>query len=502
MDSNKLIAYNSIVIFIRLCVVSVVSLACSRFVLDALGASDYGLYNVVGGIVTLLNVVNSSMMSTTYRFIAFELGKKENSLLNKVFNTCFSIHACFSILIIIFGIIIGDWYIENHLNVEVGKVADALFIFHISLATAAVNTLLVPFQGTLVAYERFSAIAIIDILVNLFKFLAIVALIYSEGNRLRIYSVIMLLCILLNSGGYFLYCWKKYRDVVKVTFSADMAVLKDMLSFALWTLFGACANISKVQGCAIIINLFFGTLVNAAFAIANQVESFILLFARSLNNAAIPQITKSFSVGDKQRSIVLTSYISKYTFILMCLVAFPVMLEMDFLLGLWLKDVPQGTSTFCRLIVLGGLLDCLGAGIPALVNATGKIRNYQIILHCFTLLGLPISYVLYKIGYGQYTISVVYCIIIGTSAILRLYLLKRLYRIDISIILRKSYTKIFYMFLPLFAFYMFYDTSSTTFFGHVFGGILAEIFLVAIIIFIGMETNERKMVRLWLTKRQ
>ena len=491
MNANKKIAFNSLIIFIRLCIVSVISLVCSRIVLDALGASDYGLYNVVGGIVTLLNVVNSSMMSTTYRFIAFELGRKHEGRLNRVFNNSFLIHAAFSFFIVLLGLTIGDWYIVHYLNVPSGKIDDALFVFHVSLATAAINTILVPFQGTLVAYERFSAIALIDIVTNILKIVAILLLIYHVGDRLRTYSIIMFFSLLLNSGGYFAYCLKRYAAAVTPHFSFDKTIMKEMLGFAFWTLFGACANIGKVQGSAVIINYFFGTIVNSAFAIANQVENFILMFARTLNNAAIPQITKSYGGGDQRRSIILTSYISKYTYMLMCLVAFPTILEMDFLLGLWLKEVPAGTTVFCQLIILGGLLDCLGAGIPALVNATGTIRNYQVILHTFTLTGLPIAFILYQLGFNQYTISVVYCVIIALCSLLRLILLKTIYHLDISIIIKISYIKIIYISAPLVFFYLLYNPVSRSVFGHVSGLLLSELFLLFVMAAFGMDNVER-----------
>ena len=500
MNANKRIAVNSVVIFIRLCIVSLVSLICSRVVLDALGESDYGLYNVVGGIVTLLNVINTSMVSTTYRFIAFELGRKADGELNKVFSTSFTIHAFFSLFIIVAGLTLGDWYIYNYLNVAEGKLGDALFVFHISLATTAISTLLVPFQGTLVAYERFSVIAVVDILSNVAKLAAILLLIYGDGNRLRTYSIIIFACSVLGSAAYYVYCHFSFRRVISLRLRIDKPKLKEMADFAVWTLFGACASMGKVQGSALIINLFFGTVVNAAFAVANQVENFILMFARTLNNAAIPQITKSFSGGDSNRSILLTSYISKYTFILMCMVAFPTMLEMEFLLGLWLKKIPEGAPTFCRLIILGGLLDCLGAGIPALVNATGKIRNYQIIVHTYTLLGLPIAFVLYMMGSSPYAISVVYCVIIGTCSVVRLYLLRRIYNFDISVILQKSYIRIFYISIPLLVFYLLYSPDKFSFAGHVAGFASSEVFLLAIVAILGLDSVERTKVRQYLSR--
>ena len=493
MNANKKIAINSIIIFIRLCVVSLVGIIASRYVLDALGASDYGLYNVVGGIVTLLNVFNTAMLSTTYRYLAFEIGKKEKGEPNKIFSTSFFIHCGFALLILIFGIIIGDWYIDNYLNVDAVKIDDAHFVFHISILTTVVSTLLVPYQGLLVAYEKFSINAIIDIVSNIIRFVAIITFIYSDADRIRIYSLIMFGFTFLSSVLYLLYCLKNYLNIVKIQIIKESKLYKEMVSYAFWTLFGAVAIIGKDQGSKILINFFFGTIVNAAYAVANQVESFILLFARSLSNAAIPQITKNYSGGNEGRSIKLTSYISKYTFLLMSIVAFPVILEMNFLLGLWLKEVPEGTSVFCRLIVLNGLLGCLGEGIPALVNATGNIKTYQIIFQGCNFLGLPIAFMFFYLGYSQYSILVVYCIVTVICAIVRLFLLKWIFKFDIRLFITTSYIKIFVVSIPLIAFFYFY-TPGVTVIESIKGIILSESYLFAVILLLGSDKSERNIL--------
>ena len=268
-----------------------------------------------------------------------------------------------------------------------------------------------------------------------------------------------------------------------------------MLSFAWWTLFGAVAIIGKAQGSKILINFFFGTIVNAAYAVASQIESFVLTFARSLSNAAVPQITKNFSGGNSGRSILLTSYISKYTFILMSFIAFPLMLEMDFLLDLWLIDVPEGASIFCKLMVLNCLISCLGEGIPALVNATGNIKVYQIVYQTVNFLGLPIAFIVFKLGYSQYSILIVYCLITFLCAFVRLFLLKRIFKFDISLLIKTSYLRIFIISLPLIAYYCLYSNNSTSWIYHLGGIVFSITFLVAVILIIGLDSKERSMVK-------
>lgn len=500
MNDNKKIAFNSIIIYVRLCVVSLISIILSRVVLDALGASDYGLYNVVGGIVLLLNVVNSSMTSTTYRYLAFEIGKKENGNPNKIFNTSFLIHIGFAAAILLIGEPIGEWYILNYLNVSPESIPDAQFVFRLSILAAAANTIFVPNQGLLVAYEKFTATAMIDIVSNLLKLGLILLFIYSDTNRIRLYGVIMLAYTLFNCLSYYLYCRRNHCDVIRFHLNKDKALYKEMVSFSGWTMFGAFANVGKSQGCAIIINFFFGTLVNAAYAIAHQVETFIMMFARSLGSAAVPQTTKSFSAGDIQRSITLTSHISKYTFILMALISFPVMLEIDFLLGLWLKEVPEGASEFCRLIILGNLLGCLGEGIPNLINACGKIKAYQVVVHTVLISGLPISFMLYKMGYNPYTISVVYCAINFLNSFVKLFMLRRVVEFNVWSFMKISHMRIFAISIPLTLFYLFYP-QMTSLSAHVIGLFSSLLFYVLVLVICGLDNEERTKVKLFIGKK-
>ncbi len=495
MNSNSKIAINSVIIFVRLCVVTIVSVFASRMVLDALGASDFGLYNVIGGIVAVLNIVNASMTSTTYRYVAFELGKGRDGEPNKVFNSSFLIHAVFALCILVFGLIIGLWYVNNKLNVPIESLPDARFVLVISIVTASISTLFIPHQGLLVAYEKFSYIAIVDIFSQLFRLAAIYFLLYDSSNHIRTYSIIMMAFSLLHGGLFFCYCLKTYWRIVRFKLYYQWRTYKEMLSFAIWTLFGGVANIGKVQGAALIVNYFFGTVVNAAYAVGNQVAGFVQTFAGSLSTAAIPQITKNYSRGNMSRSMSLTSYISKYTFILMLLVAFPVLLDMDFLLSVWLTEVPEGSTIFCKLIVLDGLLGCLGAGIPSMVNAIGNIKVYQIVIYTFTILGLPIAFILYRYGGAPYYISAVFCIITLVACILKIVLLNKYYKIDVRPLFKISYLRMGLISIPLLVYYYFYDASNYSYVGHFVGLAFSELFLVIVLLLVGLEHREREMVR-------
>lgn len=494
MNENKKIAVNSIILFGRLCVVSIISLVGSRVVLQALGVSDFGLYNVVGGIVALLNIFNTAMVSTTYRYIAFELGRGDQGDTNKVFNTSLAIHAGFAAVILVLGLSIGLLYVNNFLNVALEKLGDARFVFFISIVTTMISTLFVPYHGLLVAYERFHVPAIIDVIANLVRLGLLFVLLHYGGNRIRLYSLIMLSFIVLQSLLVYLYSYKNFKDVIAFKIQRDGKLYKEMFGFSGWILFGATASVGKTQGSAIIINYFFGTIVNGAYAVATQVEHFIQLFARSLSNAAIPQITKSFSSGDLSRSTFLASYISKYTFVLMSLVAFPVLMEMDFLLELWLKEVPEGATIFCRLIVLGALLSSVGEGIPALVQASGRVKYFQLTMSTISLMGLPCSILFFFFGYAPYTILVIYCVISVLAAIIRLYLLKRILNIDVLFFVKTSYLRVIYISIPLGFIYFFYNSNNFTFWQHILGILILEVLLIVDIVLLGMDNNERTLL--------
>lgn len=500
MNNNEKIAFNSIIIYIRLIVVSLISVILSRVLLEALGASDFGLYNVVGGIVLLLGVVNTSMTSTTYRYLAYEIGKKQSGNPNKIYNASVTIHLMFAILIILLGLPIGEFYISHYLNVPAESISDAHFVFRLSILSAAISTIFIPNQGLLVAYEKFTITACIDIVANILKLILIISLIHLDVNRIRLYSMIMLLFTTFNCSMYYLYCNKNYKNIIRINLCKDKSLYKEMISFSGWTLFGAAANVGKTQGSAMILNYFFGTIVNAGYAIAGQIESLVMMFARSLGSAAVPQTTKSYSAGDTQRAVMLTSRISKYTFVLMGLISFPLMKEMDFILSLWLKDVPDTASIFCKLIILGNLIGCLGEGIPNLINACGKIKAYQVVVHTILLLGIPISIICCKLGAEAYNILVVFCIINFMNSFVKLAMLHRVIKFSISDFMKVSHLKILLMSIPLFLYYWFVPIPSSMA-GHIFSFVCAFVFYILILFTLGLDQIEKEKIKCFFVNK-
>jgi len=427
LNENFLIFKNSGILFLRLLVTSIIGLFTSRFVIQSLGASDFGLYNVVGGLVIIIAFLNTVMTSTTYRFIAFEMGRNNKEGVNKVFNISLIIHICLALLVLILTETAGIYYVKNYLKINPGKLNDAIFVLRFSTYATIFSILSIPYQGLVTAQEKFATQAVIELVKSILVFLVAFALVYYIGNKLKFYAYLIAVVNLVPTLLFLYYCRRKYSEIVKWNFQRWGPKYKEMLSFSGWITLGAAASVGQTSGSALIINTFFGTVLNATFGIANQVNSIVLVFARNLGQAAIPQITKSFSSGNLERTISLSAYISKYTFFLMLLPALPILLETDYLLNLWLGELPPYTGIFCQLMIINALIGGLGGGLPAVIQATGKIKYFQIILSATALLSLPIAYFLFKVGCPPFSILVAFIITALINVVSWQVLLKKNY---------------------------------------------------------------------------
>lgn len=493
MADNKVIIKNSFILYFKLLVVSILGLFSSRFIIQALGSSDFGLYTVVGSIVFMMAFLNNIMVTTTYRFIAFELGKDDVASVNRVFNVSLVIHIVLAVLVLIVAETAGVYYIDHYLKVESNKLDDALFVFRLSVFSTIISILSVPYQGLLIAKEKFTISSIIEIIRSFLALGVVLLVLFYSGDKLRLYSVLISLVSILPPVLFYLYARKLYSNVISWNFQAERSKYKEMGSFSGWIMFGAAASASEIQGSILLINIFFGTIINASYGIASQVNNMVKMFAQSLNQTVIPQITKSYSGGDTARTMDLVIFTSKYSFFLILFPSLPILLETDFLLKLWLGIVPIYTSFFVQLFVLNAVITTMNAGIPAIIQATGKIKYFQIILSCLALLGLPVSYLLFKLGYPPHALSVVYLVITVLDFIIVQFLLKRIINFNILDFFQKVYLKMFFVCLvlsPLFLFELVIPSSFMRFFCITF---ISCIWLLAAIYFIGMDKNEKEM---------
>lgn len=412
ISSNKRIAKNTIALYIRLIVTIIVNFVAARLVLDALGASDFGLYNVVGGVVAMLNVLGISMVSTSYRYIAVEIGKGNEGDPNKVYNTVLVVHIILAVFVLIIGETLGVYYVNNYLNVALDKIADSLFVLHFSLITCAISIITVPVNGLLIAREKFIFTSIVDAFYYVIKLGCVIGLLYIDSEKLRYYAIMMAVCQLIVPLVFQLYCRKHDAKVVKWNFNRNWSDYKDVLSFAFWILIGALSSIAKNQGAALVINFFFGTVINASFAIAGQINSATSQFTSTLRQAVVPQIMKGHTSGEESRSIDLVYRVSRYSYMLMLIPAVAIIICVDGILKLWLGNVLEYTDSFVVLMLINGMIVNLCAGFDALIQASGKIRNNQIGFSLINLSLIPIIFVLYKLGFPPY-VNVVTMIVLS-----------------------------------------------------------------------------------------
>jgi len=495
MSDNRRIAKNSLFLYIKLITTTIVGLLSARIVLQNLGASDFGLYSVVGGIVVMINLFNTAMTSASYRFITFEIGKGDVSGANKVFNISLIIHACLAMLVVLLAETFGTYYIYHYLNVEAGRISDAVFVFRLSVVATVFSILSIPFQGLVTANENFFVRSLLEVTNALLRLAAAVMLIWYGANQLRLYAVLIMLATAITAILYMAYCRRKYRPIVAWNFQTDRAKYWEMVGFSGWVILGATATIGKVQGAALIINFFFGTVLNAGFGIANRANHFVLLFSHNLAQAAVPQIVKSYSSGNIDRTMQLVCYMPKYTFFLMLLPAVPILLETEYLLDLWLDKVPEQTTLFCQLIIMGAVIDCLNTGIQAAVEATGKIKYFHICRSTILLSGLPVSFILFKFNYPPYAILVVYIMTSLLIVIANQVLLKTLINLDLKRLYRTSYLSIFNVIVgvcPLFFIKTLFAPGLPRF---IFLSFAALMWLVCVIWFVGIDKNERLTIK-------
>lgn len=408
MSENKKIAKNTIILYARLIITTIIGLYASRIILLELGVDNFGLYTIVGGIVSMLNVLNTTMISTSNRYLAIEIGKKTGNKINEVFNTLLVVHFLFGLLLLILVEVIGVWYVRNYLNVDVSKISDALFVLHLSAISAIIGTVIIPFQGLITAYEKFDVRATIEIIYSILNLGVVLLLAYHSGDKLKVYAIYILTIQTITASIYFIYCKLKIGEDTKWKWNKQKSDYVSITRFFGWQLFYVTGSVGSNQGGAMIINLFFGTALNAAFGLATRVNEFVFSFVKTLNQAALPQITKSYSGGNQERSLTLVYKLSKFTYFIMLIPTVPILLSIDTILELWLKVVPPYTAAFVILRIIHGLISCLESGFDATIDATGRIKKTKLFFSFLFLLLLPAIYVSFKLGLPPYTITVLY----------------------------------------------------------------------------------------------
>lgn len=488
--SNRLIIKNSILLYFRLLVTTVAGILVSRFVLKALGVSDYGLYNVVAGIVSMMAFVNTIMVSTTYRYIAYETGKPDGDV-NRVFNTSLLLHLILAGVVVLLAFTAGLYYIYNFLRVPEGRLPAAVFVFSFAIISTVFSIISIPFNGFLIAKEKFSITVPIEITTKLINLGLVILLTYLPGDSLRTYAVFVTLVHLLNPFSYITYCLTKYKAETNWKLQRDKELYREMIGFSGWVSLGAAASVGQQQGSALIINRFFGTIMNASFGIANQMDSMVRMFAQGLNQAVIPQITKSYSSGDIERSTRLVMLSSKYSFFLMLIPSLPILLEVDFIMSVWLIKVPPLSGVLVRIMLLRELINSASAGLPALIQASGKQKWFQMSTSIISLTPLPLAYFAFRQGAEPQLIQVYFLAAAIVALAARLVLLRVVLQYDVILFIREYLSRmvlITILLLPLFLLRYLIAGRVPRFFIISF---IAEAWLVVLALLVGMGKTER-----------
>lgn len=433
--NNRRIAKNTLLLYVRMLLTMGVSLYTSRVVLDALGVEDYGIYNVVGGVVAMFSFFNGSMTAATQRFLSYAIGKNDSKLLQDTFNQTVTLHIFIAGMIVLLGECVGYWFVTHKLSIPLERMETAILVFHSSLLCLLLNVIQVPYNAMIIARERMDAYAYFCIVEVLLKLGVAFAIVYTALDKLKIYSLFLFFVAIVTLMLYVVFC--RFRFGTKTRLFWNKHLCKSLAGFAGWNLSAHFALLIRTQGVNILLNVFFGPVLNAARGIAVQVNGAIFSFVNNFQMAVNPQLVKSYAQRNFAGMWALIYRSSKLSFLLLSMLVVPFYLECDQILSLWLKSVPDYAILFARLSLIALLADTLSGTLGYGALATGKVRNYQLSLSSFFLLNPVLVYVLFKFDAPPF---IAYVVEIGFNfgaLFLRLYFLKKLIGISIKLYVRK-----------------------------------------------------------------
>lgn len=424
-ENNKRIAKNTFFLYIRMGLVLVVSLYTTRIVLQAIGVIDYGIFNVVGGFVSMFAFLNTSMSNAIQRFYNFQLGKDGEKAISDVYNTALQIQLIIALVLLILLETIGVWYMYTQMVIPFERFATAMWIFQFSVVSICLTVIQIPYSAAIMAYERMDYFAYVSIFDVTAKLVVAYLLTSSNGDRLFLYGALNLGVALVSFLLYLFYCKYNFKHLI-IKFKYNKELLKPMLSFSGWNLFGSFAYMIKGQGLNMLLNVFFGPVVNAARGISAMIMSAIQGFQGNIVVAFRPQIVRSYSEGNYSRVKELFYSLSKISFILLSILSIPILLEIDYILSLWLGNaVPEYTKSFTILVLINMVISSLNTPVSQVVHATGYMKNYQLATSIVVCAILPISWLFLKLGYSPnsvYFVSLIMTII--NQVVCNLYLKK------------------------------------------------------------------------------
>lgn len=427
---NARLAKNTMFLYFRMIFIMAVTLYTSRVVLRVLGVEDFGIFNVVAGVVAMFGFLNSSMSATTQRFISFSLGRGDDNL-NKVFSTCVLTHALIALGVLVLVESVGLWFLYNKMIIPEVRMDAAFWVFQFSALSTVVTVMSIPFNADIIAHEKMSAFAYISIVEVCLKLLIVFLLDVGNIDKLVLYGFLLLLVqcgIFLTYMGY---CLRHFKES-RFRFVYEKKLFSEVFSFAGWNLWGYLASILYTQGLNILLNVFFGPVVNAARGLANQVDGAIRLFASNFQMAINPQIVKTYAAKDLESMHKLVFRSSKFSFFLLLALSLPVMIEAPVILRLWLSTVPDWTASFLRLMLVVVIVDSVANPLMTSAAATGRIKLYQSVLGGIQLLIVPVAYVVLRMGGEPNSVFVVHICICLIAFAVRLFIVRGMIGLSIK----------------------------------------------------------------------
>ena len=436
---TRRIAKNTLMLYVRMLFMMFMGLYTSRIVLQALGESDYGIYNVVGGVVAMFAMISGALNSAVSRFITFEMGKGSEAQLNKVYSTAVTIQLILAALVVAVAEPVGLWFIDNEMTIDPSRIPAARMVLHFSILAFAINLMSVPQMASITAHEKMSAYAAIGIMEGLLRFTVALLISRSSSDRLVYYAILMAATVLAVRLAYGIYCRRNFPECrYKPVF--DRPLMKEMFSFAGWNFIGVTAGVLRDHGGNILVNVFSGSVaVNAARSVALQLSNAVQSFVTNFMTAVNPQITKSYAAGEKDYMFSLMRKSSRMAYYLLLVIALPVLFNMDALLALWLDEVPRMSVGFARLFLVLALSESLSGPLMTGMLATGKVRDYQILVGGLIMLNFPVSYIFLKFGAAPEVTVVVAIVISQICLFARLYMLRRTMQFPVREYLKRVY---------------------------------------------------------------
>lgn len=493
-SNNKLIAKNTMYLYFRTILIMIVSLYMSRVVLQTLGVEDYGVYNAVGGVVTMFAVISGALSNAISRYITYGLGKYDEDRLNTIFCTGLNIQIIISIIIVILCELIGVWFLNYKMNIPPERLVAANWVLQCSLLTFVINLISVPYNACIIAHEHMNAYAYISIADALLKLSVAFLIIIAPYDKLIVYSLLLVVVSLIVRIIYGIYCGRHFKET-RYKLVYDKPLFREMLSFAGWNFFTNGASIINSQGVTILINVYFGVILNTARGIATQVESAIGQFVNSFTTAVNPQITKTYAQDEKERMFSLICKGAKFSYILLLFMVVPIMIETNYILKLWLGTVPDHASLFVRLALVGSMVTILGCTGYTACMATGNIKKYAIWLTSIGSLVFIATWILYFVGFPVESTYYAYIVVYILVQIARLIIMKELLNFPIKLFMKEVIIRIIpptlFAFVP-FVLVLIMDESLL----RLLLVIVSSVIWVSLLVYIfSLTTNERELIK-------